>query len=257
MEIFDTHCHLYLPEFENDIETVIKNAENIGVSRFYMPSINSTHYEDMLKLQQKYPTKIFLMIGLHPCYVKENNQTELDWIEQNISNKIVAIGEIGLDFYWDTQFKKQQIEIFETQMELALKHNLPIVIHCRNAMQETIDLVKPFANKGLKGIFHCFGGDEKNAKDIRNLDFLMGIGGIVTYKNAQHLIPLIKNIGLSSFVLETDAPYLAPITYRGKRNESSYLHEIIQYLALNLEINIERIAEITSNNAKKLFHKNI
>lgn len=253
MKLIDTHCHLYSEEFERDRDKMIERAIQLGVTKFYLPSIDSSEIEGMLALENKYPGVCIAMMGLHPCYVKENYKEELaivqDWLDKR---SFAAVGEIGLDFYWDTNFKEQQYESFNLQMVWALEKNVPIVIHTRNAMQETIEMVKPFAAKGLKGIFHCFSGSYESAIQIINMGFLLGIGGVVTYKNAG-LGEVLSNIGLEHLVLETDAPYLTPVPFRGKRNESSYLQYVVEKLAEIKQVSIEEIAAITSANAERLF----
>ena len=253
MTIIDTHCHLYLKEFENDIESVVERARNAGVERFYMPAIDSEVIDDMLQLEKKYPGVFIPMMGLHPCSVNEDFMGELDIVGKYLGQrKFAAIGEIGLDFYWDSTFKKQQFEAFNLQMEWALKYQLPIVIHTRNAMPETIAAVRPFAARGLKGIFHCFGDNYETAKQIIDMDFLLGIGGVVTYKKSG-LDETLKDIPLEHIVLETDSPYLTPVPFRGKRNESSYLTYIVKKLAEIKGVSEETVAEITTANAEKIF----
>lgn len=253
MIIIDTHCHLYLEEFKADIQAVISRAQDLGVTRFYLPAIDSKVIADMLALEQQYPGICIPMMGLHPCSVKENYREELtiveEWLEQR---PFVAVGEIGLDFYWDKTYVKEQYAAFTVQMQWALERSIPIVIHTRNAMQETIDLVKPYADKGLKGIFHCFSGETGSAEQIINMGFYLGIGGVITYKNAG-LAEALENIGLEHLVLETDSPYLTPVPYRGKRNESSYLEHIISKLAAVKKLTIEEVAAITTANAQKIF----
>ena len=253
MILIDTHCHLYSAEFDEDRDTMIERAIALGVEKFYLPAIDSTEMEGMLALEHKYPGVCIAMMGLHPCYVKENYKEELaivqEWLEKR---PFAAVGEIGLDFYRDTNFKKQQFEAFNLQMDWALAKKLPIVIHTRNAMQETIEMVKPYAAKGLKGIFHCFSGSFESALQIIKMDFLLGIGGVVTYKNAG-LGEVLKNIGIEHLVLETDAPYLTPVPFRGKRNESSYLQYVVEKLADIKQLSIEEIAVITTANAEKVF----
>ncbi|MCW3078862.1 TatD family hydrolase [Segetibacter sp.] len=253
MRLIDSHTHLYSKDFEKDFDLVLQRARDAGVSKFYLPAIDSEVIEDMLRLEELYPGEFFAMMGLHPCSVKENYLEELQIIEKHFSQrKFVAVGEIGLDFYWDTIFKQQQFEAFDRQMELALQYNSPIVIHTRNAMQETIEAVKPFAARGLKGIFHCFGDTNETAKKIIELGFYLGIGGVLTYKNA-NLGEALNDIPLDHLVLETDAPYLSPVPFRGKRNESSYLTFIAAKLAAIKNVSIEVVAEITSSNTEKIF----
>jgi TatD DNase family protein len=254
MTIIDTHAHLYSEEFQVDIDLVIERAQKVGVSKMYLPAIDSSETASMLALEEKFPGICIAMMGLHPCYVKENVASELahvrSWLDQR---DFVAIGEIGLDFYWDKTFTNQQYEAFDTQMQWALELNRPIVIHTRNAMQETINRVKPFAQKGLKGIFHCFSGSAESAKQIIDLGFLLGIGGVITYKNAG-LPEVLETVGLEHLVLETDAPYLTPVPFRGKRNECSYLTYIISKLSEAKAVSELEVAAVTTANAEQLFH---
>ena len=253
LKIIDTHTHLYLHEFENDIGEVMNNAIKKGIEKFYLPSIDSTEHERLFTLENKYPGKCFAMMGLHPCSVNENYHKELalvnDWLQKR---KFAAVGEIGLDFYWDKTFIDQQYESFHQQIEWALGLNLPVVIHTRNAMQEAIDVVRQYTAKGLHGIFHCFSGSYQNALDIIDAGFLLGIGGVVTYKNAG-VAEVIKEIDLAHIVLETDSPYLTPVPFRGKRNESSYIKYVVQKLSEIKNISIEEVAGITTANAEKIF----
>ena len=253
MILIDTHCHLYLDEFKNDIGEVMERAIQAGVEQFYLPGIDSTVIPDMLLMEEKYPGRCFAMMGLHPCSVKENYKEELTIVETWLNQRsFAAVGEIGLDFYWDKTFADQQYEAFDQQMQWALDRKMPIVIHTRNAMQETINRVKPFAAKGLTGIFHCFSGSYESAVQVTDMGFLLGIGGVLTYKNAG-LPAVLEKIGIEHLVLETDAPYLTPVPYRGKRNESSYLTYIISLLAATKNLSVEEAAAITSANAKKIF----
>ncbi len=255
MTIIDTHCHLYSEEFDEDRDAMIKRAQQLGVQKFYLPSIDSEAIDAMLKMEEDYPNVCFPMMGLHPCYVKENYKLELktveDWLQKR---KFVAIGEIGLDFYWDKTFTSEQFEAFNLQMQWALDYKLPIVIHTREAMQATIDAVKPFAAKGLTGIFHCFSGSYESAKEIIGMNFMLGIGGVITYKNAG-LGEVVSKIDLQHLVLETDAPYLTPVPHRGKRNESAYLEFVIKKIAEVKNISVEEVAATTTANAENLFGK--
>jgi len=253
MHFIDTHAHVYAPELATDIELVIKNAISVGIEKILMPAIDSASLEAMLKVEQQFPDHCIAMMGLHPCYVKENYQEELKLVEEWIAKrKFIAIGEIGLDYYWDKTFAKEQQLVFETQMQWALDMQLPIVIHTRNAMGETIELVKPFANKGLRGVFHCFSGSKESAEQIIGMGFHLGLGGVLTYKNAG-VAEAIKDIPMEYLVLETDAPYLAPVPYRGKTNEPSYMLEVAKKLAEIKSMPLHEIAAITTSNAKKLF----
>ncbi|HMU08914.1 MAG TPA: TatD family hydrolase [Ferruginibacter sp.] len=251
--LIDTHCHLYVNSFKQDITEVMRRANDAGVQKFYLPAIDSSETENMLGLEAAYPGKCFAMMGLHPCSVKENYPDELDLVKGWLSKrKFAAVGEIGLDFYWDKTFAEQQYTAFRMQIEWGLQYNLPIVIHTRNAMQETIDVVKEYTNKGVRGIFHCFGGSGIYAKQITDMGFYLGIGGVLTYKKSG-LAEVLANIDLKHIVLETDAPYLTPVPFRGKRNESSYLKYVVEKLAEIKNIPVEEVAAITGNNAQKIF----
>ena len=207
----------------------------------------------MLQLEQLYPLEFFPMMGLHPCSVKDDYKKEIKIIEDFFSKrKFVAVGEIGLDFYWDKTFVTQQYDAFNLQMELALQQNVPIVIHSRNATQECINAVKPFAQKGLRGIFHCFGGTIEESNEITDMQFYLGIGGVLTYKNSG-LAEVLQHVDLSNIVLETDAPYLSPVPFRGKRNESSYVKIIAEKLAEVKGVSVAEVAAITTANANKIF----
>lgn len=253
MILIDTHTHLYVEEFKNDVAEVIARAKAEGVAKFYLPGIDSTEIAGMLALEEQYPGSCVAMMGLHPCYVKENYLEELqvvkDWLEKR---SFAAVGEIGLDYYWDTQFKEQQQEAFRMQMEWALEKGMPIVIHTRNAMQETIEMVKPFAARGLKGVFHCFSGSYESAEQITRMGFMLGIGGVLTYKNAG-LGEVLARIGMEHLVLETDSPYLTPVPFRGKRNESSYLKYVVAKLSDVKQLPEAEVAAITTANAQRLF----
>ena len=232
---------------------MMQRATDAGVSQFYLPGIDAEVIDSMLKMEQEYPGKCKAMIGLHPCSVNESMEEELlvvkHWLSQR---KFPAIGEIGLDFYWDKTFVAQQQHAFDIQMNWALEFNLPIVIHTRNAMDETIAAVTPFAQKGLRGIFHCFSGNGGQAQKIVELGFSLGIGGVVTYKNSG-LAESLAGIGLQHIVLETDAPYLTPVPHRGKRNESSYLPIIAAKLAEIYKTSLDQIAAQTTANAASIF----
>jgi TatD DNase family protein len=253
MKFIDTHTHLYLKEFSIDIDEVIQRAEAEGVERFYLPAIDSSETSAILELEKKFSGKCIAMAGLHPCSVRENYKEELGKVTAMLEQrKFAAIGESGLDFYWDTSFMKEQYESLHTQAEWALHYNLPLVLHTRNAMQQTIDVVKTYNGKGLQGIFHCFSGTLQNAKDIIGLGFFLGIGGVITYKNSG-LAEVTREVDLEYMVLETDAPYLTPAPFRGKRNESSYIKYVAQKIAEIKNISIEEVAHQTSKNAEKIF----
>ena len=253
MRFIDTHAHLYSSPIKENIEGIMKNAMDNGIDTIIMPAIDSTTLEAMLEVEASYPQNTMAMMGLHPCSVKENVKEELAIIEAQLQKrKFIAIGEIGLDYYWDKTFMNQQMEAFEIQMQWALDYKLPIAIHTRNAMGETIEAVKPFAKKGLRGIFHCFSGSKELAEQIISMGFHLGLGGVLTYKNAG-VAEAIKDIPMEWLVLETDAPYLSPVPYRGKTNEPSYMIQVAMKLAEIKNLPLHEIASITTNNAEKLF----
>lgn len=253
MKIIDSHSHPYVEEFAEDRDAMLKRAKDAGVSRIYMPAIDSTTHQAMLDLEAKYPDFCISMMGLHPCSVKDNYEKELSIVHQYLTErKFAAIGEIGLDYYWDKSTIDIQKKAFVQQMEWALEYDLPIVIHSRESTMDCVELVKPFSDKGLKGIFHCFGGTNEEAKVIIELGFLLGIGGVFTFKKA-NMPENLNDISLEHIVLETDAPYLAPVPFRGKRNESTYLPYILHAISEAKGIEMEDVARITSNNAEKLF----
>ena len=253
MKLIDTHCHLYSEEFKEDIDNIIIRAEIEGITKMYLPAIDSESHTAIINLTERYPSKCIAMMGLHPCYVKENFENELLMVKHWLTTKsCVAIGEIGLDFYHDSSFAEQQYKAFRTQMEWAILYDKPIVIHTRNAMQETINMVKEFVPQGIRGIFHCFSGSYESAQEIIKAGFYLGIGGVLTYKNSG-LAEVLKKIDLKHLVLETDAPYLSPVPFRGKRNESSYLKYIAAKLAEVKAVTIEEVAAATTANAEKIF----
>ena len=253
MRLIDTHTHLYVEEFKEDVNTVIQRAREEGVEKFFLPAIDSSETEALLALEKKYPATIFAMTGLHPCSVKENYQEELLKIEkQLVERKFAAIGETGLDFYWDKTFSEQQYESLHIQANWAIKYERPLVLHTRNAMQETIEVIKSYEGQNLRGIFHCFSGSLENAKNIIDMGFLLGIGGVLTFKNSG-LDKVITEVDLEHIVLETDAPYLSPVPFRGKRNEPAYLKHIAQKLAEIKEVDVEEVAERTTANAERIF----
>ncbi len=250
--LIDTHTHLYLKQFDADRKEVIGRAEEAGIKKFFLPNIDSKSIDSMLKMEVDFPGKCFAMMGLHPCSVKEDYKKELQIVEAWLQKrKFCAIGEIGIDLYWDKTFFEQQKKSFLTQVEWAIDLKLPIVIHCRESIDITIELLQPYKNK-VKGIFHCFGGTVEQAKKIMELDFLMGIGGVLTYKKAK-LNEVVKEIPLEYLVLETDSPYLAPVPYRGKRNESGYVKNIAERLAEAKNLSIDEVAKATTHNALNLF----
>ena len=251
MQLIDTHAHIYLEEFDKDREEIIRHATERGISDIIMPAIDSSTHEKMIAVHARFP-HCLMMMGLHPCSVKENYLEELDIVSNYLDkHKFYAIGEIGLDLYWDKTFADNQLDAFHKQIKLALDHDLPIVIHSRNAIDECIAVVKQYP--GLKGVFHCFSGNEEQAKEVLGTSFYLGIGGVVTFKNSG-LDKMISKIGLDRVILETDAPYLAPVPYRGKRNEPGYSRLVAEKLSDLLTIPLEEVAELTTNNAYNLFN---
>ncbi len=254
MILIDTHTHLYDEQFLTDDEQ-IDRAVAAGVERMYMPNCDSSTILPMLQLADKYPQQCMPMMGLHPCYVKDDYMNELSVVSQWLNDrKFSAVGEVGLDYYWDMTWKDQQIEAFEYQIDLALQHQLPIVIHSRESTPDCINIVERKQNGRLKGIFHCFSGNVDEAMAITNLGFCLGIGGVVTYKKS--LLPeILKSVSIDSIVLETDAPYLAPVPYRGKRNESSYIPIIAAKVAEVYGLSIHDVANVTTANAIRVFEE--
>jgi TatD DNase family protein len=251
----DTHTHLYEEQLNSDENEMIQRAIDAGVTKMYMPNCDSTTIEGMMHIAAKWKENCYPMMGLHPCYVKDNYLLELGLVEKQLSeNKFYAVGEIGLDYYWDLTHTQQQILAFEQQIDWALQYGLPIVIHSRESTQDCIEIVKRKQNGNLRGIFHCFSGSTEQAQQIMDIGLYLGIGGVVTYKKS-NLPDILKTIGLTHVVLETDAPYLAPVPYRGKRNESSYIPIIAQTIANALDIDITMVANITTQNAEMIFGK--
>ena len=253
MKFIDTHAHLYSSPIKENIEGIMKNAMDNGIDTIIMPAIDSSTLEAMLEVEMTYPQNTMAMMGLHPCSVKDNVKEELAIIEAQLQKrKFIAIGEIGLDYYWDKTFTTQQMEAFQIQMQWALNYKLPIAIHTRNAMGETIEAVRPFAKKGLRGIFHCFSGSKESAEQIISMGFHLGLGGVLTYKNAG-VAEAVANIPMEWLVLETDAPYLSPVPYRGKTNEPSYMIQVALKLAEIKNLPLHEVAEMTTKNAMKVF----
>ena len=253
MKIIDTHTHLYLKQFKDDIDKVIQRSIDKGINKFIFPAIDSTHFDDMHDLKNKYPGSIYLMSGLHPVDVKENFKEELEFVVNSLkSHSYVAIGEIGIDLYWDKTYLKQQQEAFEFQIRLAIKNDLPIVIHCREAFDEIFEILDKENCDKLRGVFHCFTGTLEQANRAIRLGFKLGIGGVVTFKNGG-IDKFLSQIDLKHIVLETDSPYLAPVPYRGKRNESSYITYVIDKLSEIYGLPIKKIASVTTKNAEKVF----
>jgi TatD DNase family protein len=254
MILTDTHTHLYSEEFQNDRNEMMQRAINIGVSRFFVPSIDSTYTSKMYELEQQFPEHVFLMMGLHPCYVKpETFEAELQHVETELARRdFNAIGEIGIDLYWDKTTLDIQKTAFKHQIQLAKKYQLSINIHCRDAFDEIFEVLESEKSDDLFGIFHCFTGDIHQAQQAIDLNMKLGIGGVASFKNGK-INQFLNQIDLQHIVLETDSPYLAPVPHRGKRNESSYTLLVAQKLAEIYGVSVEEIANITTENSKVIF----
>lgn len=254
MEFVDTHAHLYSEDFIGCIDEVMTRAKTSHVTKILLPDIDSYSRESMLQLHRSFSNFTEIMLGLHPTSVKENYRYELEKLDESLSsNTFCAIGETGIDLYWDKTFFEYQVDAFKYQIDLALKHNVPIVIHSRKSLNEIFHIINPYKNKGLKGVFHCFPGNIREAEKAVESGFFLGIGGVVTYKNSA-MAEVVKEFPLQNLLLETDAPYLTPVPYRGKRNESSYLVNIAQHIATIKKCDVQQVAEITTQNAKSLFN---
>ena len=252
--MIDTHTHLYSEEFDEDRHEMIERAIQKGVSKFYLPAINSETHEKMLNLEAEFPGQILSMMGLHPCYVKpENWEEELELVYKYLNQrKFAAIGEIGIDLYWDKTTLDIQVKAFEQQVDWAIEKDLPIVIHTRESFEETFEVLERKKHPKLRGIFHCFSGNLEQAKQAIDLNFLLGIGGVVTFKNGR-IDQFLGEIPLEKIVLETDSPYLAPVPHRGKRNESAYLDLVVGKLVNIYNKDFAEIDRVTTENAEKLF----
>ncbi len=250
----DTHTHLYSSQFNEDRKEVIQKAIDTGVSRFFIPSIDSSYTQKMYDLECQFPENVFLMMGLHPCYVKpESFEKELNFVETELSKrKFYAVGEIGIDLFWDKTTLDIQKQAFKHQIQLAKKYNLAINIHCRDAFDEVFEVLESEKNDKLFGIFHCFTGDFEQAQQAISLGLKLGIGGVATFKNGK-IDQFLNQIDLKNIVLETDSPYLAPVPYRGKRNESSYTLLVAQKLAEIYNVSVDEIANVTTENSKAIF----
>lgn len=251
--LIDTHTHLFAEEFSADIEEVINRAEEAGVKQLILPAIDSHSFEDMMQLAKRYPTKCHPTIGLHPTSVNAEYKKELDFMEQQLKvNSFVAIGEIGIDCYWSLEFIEQQRYVFRKQLELAIEYDLPIIIHSRDSFEEIFTIVREHKGR-LKGVFHSFSGTVEDYHTIKSLgDFKVGIGGVLTFKNSG-LPQIVEYIPVEDIVLETDSPYLAPVPYRGKRNESAYLRLVAERLAELKNQTLESVIEKTTENARSIF----
>ena len=256
MRFIDTHCHLDGEEFLDDLEAVVACAREAGVGAIGIPGIDLSSCDTVLAMCRRYPGYCYPMLGLHPEEVKADWQTILDQIKPRLSDpQIIAIGEVGLDFYWSREFEKEQLLAFERQVQWAIKYNLPLMIHCRTAQNELLAILKKYASEPtLRGVFHCFTGNEQEAKRFLEYDnWMLGIGGVLTFKKSKLPETLRNVVPLSRIVLETDAPYMAPVPFRGKRNESSFIPYIINTLAEVYSTSAENIADITTQNAKTVF----
>jgi TatD DNase family protein len=256
MYLIDTHTHLYLDEFKDDRDKVISRAMEQGVKKFFLPNIDSSSIDAMLNLTNLYPQNCYPMMGLHPTSVNANYKSELEVVKDQLKHlRYFAIGEVGIDLYWDMTFKHEQIKAFKEQVECSLEYKLPLVIHSRNSIDLIISILKEFESSEIRGVFHSFTGNIKQAEEAIALGFILGIGGIVTFKNSM-LDKVVEQIDISHIVLETDSPYLAPVPKRGKRNESSYLVHIADKIAQIHQMDITQVAKMTTRNALYLFGMN-
>ncbi|NVK50456.1 MAG: TatD family hydrolase [Cyclobacteriaceae bacterium] len=253
MNLIDTHAHIYSRKFESDREAVINEIREAGVERIYMPNIDVESIEEMLEMEKSYPGFCIPMMGLHPCDVKEDFEAQLAVMKEWLWKRpFAAVGEIGLDLYWDKSFFEEQKQALREQISWAKSLDLPIVLHCRDSMNETSEIVREMQDGKLKGIFHCFTGNLDQAQQIVELGFLLGIGGVVTYKNGG-LDQVLPHLKIENLVLETDAPYLAPVPFRGKRNTPAYLPYIAERVGDLMQLNAAEVARITKENALAIF----
>jgi TatD DNase family protein len=253
MRLIDTHAHLYAQQFKEDRDAMIERAKAVGVQQFFLPNIDQASIPGMLELEKRYPGECFAMMGLHPCSVKEDYEEQLATVRAWLDKRpFVAVGEIGIDLYWDKTFVEAQKEAFLKQIHWAKELDLPIVIHSREATDLIIDILEGLPEGTARGIFHCFGGSLEQAQRIIDLGFYLGIGGVVTFKKAG-LDKTLASIDLEHLVLETDAPYLAPVPYRGKRNESAYIYKVAEKIAAIKAVSIEKVAQVTTANAEAVF----
>ena len=251
----DTHAHIYSTEFDLDREDVLSRCLDLDISKIYMPNIDHTSVNAMLEVEHKHPDQCVSMMGLHPCSVKKDFEKELYKVEGWLSKgKFAAIGEMGTDLYWDKTLWEEQAEAFTIQIGWAKKHKLPVVIHCRESIDQTIELLTPLADQNLKGVFHCFSGTYEQAKKITGMGFYLGLGGVSTFKNGGMDV-VIPDLDLDTIVLETDSPYLAPVPHRGKRNSPTYIPLIATRIAELKRISIEELQSMTTLNAQRLFNQ--
>ncbi len=250
----DTHCHLYAEEFTGERRDMMSRAREAGVSTCYMPNVDKSSIDAMLEMETDFPDQCIAMMGLHPCSVKEDYEDQLEVVRDWLSvRKFAAVGEIGLDFYWDLTHTDAQYDAFRRQLNWSLEHQLPVAIHSRESLRQCINVVSETGGGKVRGIFHCFGGTVDEAREIIDLGMYLGIGGILTFKNSG-LAEVIKEVGLDRVVLETDAPYLAPVPFRGKRNEPAYLTYIASFLSDVTGKKLEEISALTTRNAYDIFH---
>lgn len=256
--MIDTHSHIYGPEYDEDRELVARRAQQAGVERIFLPNINEATIAPMLSLCHSFPGYCYPMMGLHPEDVAEDYLQVLGRMEELLkdsSHPYIAIGEVGLDFYWDASLSKQQIDAFGRQIEWAVQYNLPLMIHSRNAHAELVQTIRSYASEGLSGVFHCFGGTLDEAQELLSFDnFVLGIGGVSTFKKSP-LPQVLQSVPLQRIVLETDSPYLSPVPYRGKRNESSYVVEVMRKVAEIYNVTSEEVEKITNANVKRIFSR--
>ena len=253
MILTDTHTHLYSESFNEDRNAMVQRALDNNITRFFIPAIDSTYTKAMYSLEKDFPSHVHLMMGLHPTHVKENFKEELAHVTQQFDERdFIAVGEIGIDLYWDKSTLGMQQEAFKSQIQLAKSKNLPIVIHCRDAFDEVFEILESEKDESLYGIFHCFTGSLEQAKQAISYNMKLGIGGVATFKNGK-IDQFLNQIDIKHIVLETDAPYLAPTPYRGKRNESKYIVNIAEKVATVYGKTLEEIAHITTRNSKEVF----
>jgi TatD DNase family protein len=249
--IIDTHCHIYLEEFDNDFDETVLRAKTNGISGIILPNIDADSIDKMNTAYNQYPEFFYRTLGLHPTSVDKDFRNQLETIFATDIN-IIGVGETGIDLYWDKTYFKEQQESFAFQLDYSCRNDLPIIIHSRNSLAEVIDIVKPFVKKGIRGVFHCYPGNAEDAKQIIDMGFYLGIGGVLTYKN-NNMTDVVKEIPCEFLLTETDAPYLTPVPHRGKRNEPAYINNVVQKIAELKNMNFDNVASVTTANAKKLF----
>ncbi|WP_105903684.1 TatD family hydrolase [Vibrio gangliei] len=251
--MIDSHAHIYAEEFEHDRDEVVQRAQEVGISKILLPNIDLNSIEPMLATEARYPDVCHSMMGLHPCYVNADIEQDLATIKSWFSqHNFIAVGEIGIDLYWDKTYQSEQEYAFRTQLQWAKEFNLPVVIHTRDSIEQTLDILSQEQDGSLTGVFHCFGGTVEEAKAINQLGFHLGIGGVSTFKNGG-MDKVIPELDLNYVILETDCPYLAPTPHRGKRNEPSFMQLVAQKIADLKEVPLSTITELTDHNTKALF----